>query len=156
MYYFRPTFKNNFLVFESWIRTWNGFWLQLSTLQKAINWMPMPLCAESVLLWGSKTSGFLLAHLFLFFFSLFLFSWICKALTSCTELSRVTKVPRMVLFLEVGIPWNQMVLRTYIFIPQWKLKTNNFSVCVCVCVCVCMCACQVASVVSNSLQTYGL
>ena len=44
IYYFRPTFKNNFLVFESWIRTWNGFWFWLFSSPHCKRQSPGCLC----------------------------------------------------------------------------------------------------------------
>lgn len=68
-------------------------------------------------------------------FSLFLFSWICKALTSCTELSRVTKCPEWFCFWKWGYREIRWFWGHIFLFLQWKLKTNNFSVCVCVCMC---------------------
>lgn len=121
------TFKNIFPAFKCWIKIWDGFWFWLlSKLQRPISYRTVwPSCsclclsltswAEYILLEASKANGPPSARLFLFFSSLFLFSWFCKALTTSSELTRVTKISRMTVFCVRGMPWNQMALKTYIF-----------------------------------------
>ena len=159
IYYFRPTFKNNFLVFESWFRTWNGFWfwLQLSTLQKAITWVPMwfncnHLCLSVLSPFfceEAKPVGFFWLACFYSFLVCFYSREFAKLLHPVLNWVGSQKCPEWWFcfwkwgYCEIRWFWGHIFL---CLSGSWKLIIS-------VCVCVCVCACQVASVASNSLQT---
>ena len=130
-YYFRLTFKKNFPAVECWIRTWNGFWswLQFSALQKAINGVALWLnCGCFCLSWlpvqspffckEAKQAGFFRLACFYSFLVCFYSCEFAKLLHFTLNWIGSQKCPEWLCFVAEwgdGIPWNQMVLRTYFY-----------------------------------------
>lgn len=88
IYHLRLTFKIIFpaLNVESKLEIDSDYYLQISKLQNPVHCLAVRSNCGHLRLPSSVGQHSSLAHLFLFFSSLFLFLWICKALPSYTEL----------------------------------------------------------------------